>query len=80
MLGPDEKAIYDRNQRPHNLGRERPERARRVYSRPVDLLLAAARPWTYWMALPLTLMAVLGVLGVVVGYLLKAVAAKYPKQ
>ena len=48
---------------------------------PVDLsLLAAARPWTYWMALPLTLMAVLGVLGVIIGYLVKAVAAKYPRQ
>jgi hypothetical protein len=46
----------------------------------VDDLLLAARPWTYWMALPLTLMAVLGVLGVIIGYLLKAVAAKYPRQ
>ncbi|MFN2505284.1 MAG: hypothetical protein ABR540_13855 [Acidimicrobiales bacterium] len=43
-------------------------------------LIAAARPWTYWMALPLALMAVLGVLGVIVSYLLKAVAAKYPRQ
>ncbi len=43
-------------------------------------LLSAAKPWTYWMALPLTLMAILGVLGVIVNYLLKAVAAKYPRQ
>jgi hypothetical protein len=43
-------------------------------------LVAAAKPWTYWMALPLTLMAVLGVIGVIVGYLLKAVATKYPRQ
>jgi hypothetical protein len=47
----------------------------------VDLFsVAAAKPWTYWMALPLTLMAILGVIGVIVGYLLKAVAAKYPRQ
>jgi hypothetical protein len=45
----------------------------------VDLLLAA-KPWTYWLAIPLTLSAVLGVLGVIVSYLLKAVAAKYPRQ
>lgn len=55
--------------------------ARAVYSHPVDsLLLAAAKPWTYWLALPLTLLAFLGVLGVIIGYLLKAVAAKYPRQ
>jgi hypothetical protein len=45
-----------------------------------SLLLAAAKPWTYWLALPLTLLAFLGVLGVIIGYLLKAVAAKYPRQ
>lgn len=43
-------------------------------------LFAAARPWTYWLALPLTLLAVLGILSVFLGYLRKAVAAKYPKQ
>ncbi len=43
-------------------------------------VIAAAKPWTYWMALPLTLMGILGVIGVIIGYLLKAVAAKYPRQ
>jgi ABC-type uncharacterized transport system permease subunit len=43
-------------------------------------LLAAAKPWTYWLALPLVLVSVLGVLGAVLAYLLKAVAAKYPRQ
>jgi hypothetical protein len=52
-----------------------------VYDRPVDnLFLATARPWTYWIALPLTVMSVLGLLSVFVGYLRKAVAPKYPKQ
>jgi ABC-type uncharacterized transport system permease subunit len=45
----------------------------------VDILLAA-RPWTYWLALPLTILSLLGVLAVFFGYLRKAVAAKYPKQ
>jgi hypothetical protein len=44
------------------------------------LLLAAARPWTYWLAPVLTLMAVLAVLGVGALYLIKVVAAKYPRQ
>ncbi|MFP5317786.1 MAG: hypothetical protein ACLGI2_05765 [Acidimicrobiia bacterium] len=45
----------------------------------MDLLLAV-KPWTYWMALPVLIMGALGVLGVVLGYLRKAVAPKYPKQ
>ena len=44
------------------------------------LFLATARPWTYWIALPLTVMSVLGVLSVFLGYLRKAIAPKYPKQ
>jgi hypothetical protein len=50
--------------------------------RPVDLsfILAAAKPWTYWLALPLTIASILAVLGILVRYLFKAVAAKYPRQ
>jgi preprotein translocase subunit Sss1 len=43
-------------------------------------VLAAAKPWTYWLAPLLVLGAVLAVLGIVVGYLIKVVAAKYPRQ
>ncbi len=43
-------------------------------------LIAAAKPWTYWLAPVLTLVAVLGVLATFVGYLIKVVAARYPKQ
>lgn len=50
-----------------------------VYSRRVEFL-AAAKPWTYWLAPALTLVAVLGLVGVILGYLVKVVAAKYPKQ
>ena len=46
----------------------------------MDLVLAKAAPWTYWLALPLTIVSVLAVLSVFFGYLRKAVAAKYPKQ
>ena len=45
---------------------------------PMDLILAA-KPWTYWLAPVLTLAAVLGLIGVILGYLVKVVAAKYPK-
>ena len=45
----------------------------------MDLLLAAAKPWTYWLAPVLTLGSILGVLAFVLGYLVKVVAAKYPK-
>jgi hypothetical protein len=43
-------------------------------------LIAEAKPWTYWIAPVLTLSAVLAVLGAVVGYLIRVVAARYPKQ
>ena len=46
----------------------------------VDLdLLAAAKPWTYWLALPLVVASVVGLLGAILAYLVKAVAPKYPK-
>jgi hypothetical protein len=44
------------------------------------LFLATAKPWTYWLAPLLTLGAVLAVLGIALGYLIKVVAAKYPRQ
>ena len=43
-------------------------------------LLAVAKPWTYWLAIPITVISVLGVLALFLRYLLKVVAAKYPKQ
>lgn len=45
----------------------------------MEFLLAVAKPWTYWLAPVLTLGGVLGVLGVILGYMVKVVAAKYPK-
>ncbi len=42
-------------------------------------LLAAAKPWTYWLALPLVVVSVLGLVGSLLAYLVKAVAPKYPK-
>jgi hypothetical protein len=44
----------------------------------LDLILVA-KPWTYWLAPVLTLAAVLGLIGIILGYLVKVVAAKYPK-
>lgn len=42
-------------------------------------LLAVAKPWTYWLALPLVAASLLGLLGAIIAYLVKAVAPKYPK-
>jgi hypothetical protein len=42
-------------------------------------LLATAKPWTYWLALPLVALSLVGLLGSVLAYLLKVVAAKYPR-
>jgi hypothetical protein len=46
----------------------------------VDLLLAFGKPWTYWLAPVVTLVAILAVLGVFIRYLVKVTAARYPKQ
>ena len=43
-------------------------------------LLAAAKPWIYWLAPVLVLAAALAILALIVGYLFKVVAAKYPRQ
>jgi hypothetical protein len=43
-------------------------------------LLSVTKPWTYWLALPLTLMSVLALLAVLFGYLRKTVGAKYPDR
>jgi hypothetical protein len=44
------------------------------------LLLAAAKPWIYWVAPLLVLGAVLALVAVGVGYLIKVTANKYPRQ
>jgi hypothetical protein len=44
------------------------------------LLLAAAKPWIYWLAPVLVLAAALAIIALIVGYLIKVVAAKYPRQ
>ncbi len=46
----------------------------------MDVLFSFGKPWTYWMAPLITLLSILGVLALFVGYLIKVVAAKYPKQ
>ena len=42
--------------------------------------ILAAEPWTYWISPVLTLATVLGIIGVVIAYLVKVVADKYPKE
>ena len=42
-------------------------------------LLAAAKPWTFWLAPLLVLVTVLALLAVLVGYVVKVVAARYPR-
>lgn len=43
-------------------------------------LLAAAKPWTYWLAPLLVLVTLLAVVAVMVGYVVKVVAARYPRR
>ena len=50
-----------------------------VQSARMDLLLAVAKPWAYWIAPIILVFSVLGVLGVILQYVFKVVAAKYPK-
>ena len=45
----------------------------------MDVLLATAKPWAYWISPLLAAISVLAVIGVVIGYVFKVVAAKYPK-
>src|SRR6266568_5061142 len=42
------------------------------------VLVAAAKPWTYWISPVLVIGAVLAVLAISFGYLVKVVSAKYP--
>jgi hypothetical protein len=43
-------------------------------------LLAAAKPWTFWLAPLLMLVTVLALVAVMVGYVVKVVAARYPRR
>ena len=43
-------------------------------------LLAAAKPWTYWVSPVLVIGAILAIVGVLVGYVVKVVSLKYPRQ
>ena len=39
----------------------------------------AAKPWAYWISPILAAISVLAILGVILSYVFKVVAAKYPK-
>ena len=45
----------------------------------MDILLAVAKPWAYWIAPIMVGASVLGLLSVILQYVFKVVAAKYPK-
>ena len=44
------------------------------------LLLAAAKPWFYWIAPVLVLLTILGIISSLVGYYVKVVSNKYPRK
>lgn len=46
----------------------------------MDFVIAATKPWAYWLAPVLTLMTVLALLGWFIAYLVKVTASRYPKQ
>lgn len=43
-------------------------------------VLSTAKVWHYWVAFPLVAGAVLGIVALVVGYLVKVTSAKYPRR
>jgi hypothetical protein len=45
----------------------------------MEFLFAVAKPWAYWIAPIILVVAILGVLSVILQYVFKVVAAKYPK-
>ena len=45
----------------------------------MDVLILAAKPWAYWISPMLAVISVLAILGVILNYVFKVVAAKYPK-
>lgn len=42
--------------------------------------LLAAKPWTYWISIVLVLGAALALVGVIIGYVVKVLSLKYPRQ
>ena len=45
-----------------------------------NLNALAAQVWHFWLAVPLAVGAVLGVLQLIAGYIMKVVAPRYPKR
>ena len=45
----------------------------------MDFWILAAKPWAYWISPMLAAISVLAILGVILAYVFKVVAAKYPK-
>ena len=46
----------------------------------MDVVLATAKVWHYWIAPVIVVLAVLLVVATLIGYLRKVVAPKYPRQ
>ena len=51
-----------------------------LYDAAMDLLVAAAKPWHFWVGVTLFGGAVLAVLATIVGYLVRVTSSKYPRQ
>ncbi len=47
--------------------------------RDMDLVVAVTRPWHFWIGAVMIFGALLLVLAIVVGYLVRVAAAKYPR-
>jgi hypothetical protein len=43
-------------------------------------MLLAAKVWHYWVAFPLVALAVLTIVGLLIGYLRKVTGARYPRR
>ena len=43
-------------------------------------MLLAAKVWHYWIAFPLVALGVVTIVGLLIGYLVKVTATKYPRR
>jgi hypothetical protein len=43
-------------------------------------MLLAAKVWHYWVAFPLVALAVVTIIALVIGYLVKVTGARYPRR
>ncbi len=75
-MGPVERRVPPPHSGPAPASPTRPGTVPGMFS---FVQILAAKPWAYWISPLLAVISVLAILGVVLAYVFKVVAAKYPK-